>query len=432
MITQTEETTKKTKDDVSKAAIMAWWSNWEFSGMFAQSFIKGTGTGKSKDGILIAKQIYERYKNSGTEFKPLLLVNSTNLRDNGWKAEFIKWGEEELYNLFTVECYQTVYKWRDTEWSFVLADEGDFSLTEEYSKFYINNKYDCLLLLTATVSEDKKALLDIIAPVTFRYSTQQAQQDGVLNKSVFVQVNFDLDNKDKYVEVKRGKNMFFFTEQQHYAYIEGQFRKQQILCNTLKSRSHRHELGLIVMDAKTLSTHEKELSWAEKKAQMIATQRMNLLFNLKSSRLATQQVVKRILQKSGTKVLIFSKRTEQIDKLCKYTYHSNSPDNSSVSAFNGDDTRVLGVVDAMNRGVNLVGVTHIVKESYNGSSTDFQQQHGRGTRLSPDDTMMFIAMVPYWSDGGVRTATQAETWFTKMTADFDLSGLKTIELSALS
>ena len=54
------------------------------------------------------------------------------------------------------------------------------------------------------------------------------------------------------------------------------------------------------------------------------------------------------------------------------------------------------VCKKLNRGVNLQGVNYLIKESFDGSETDFQQQHGRLMRLKPDEVAKIIVLVPYY------------------------------------
>jgi len=80
----------------------------------ANTLIVGTGGGKSKIAIDIIR-----------ELKPasiLLLTNSETLRDVNWKAEFEKFGAMDYWEKTTSECYQTVYKWKDTSYDLVIAD----------------------------------------------------------------------------------------------------------------------------------------------------------------------------------------------------------------------------------------------------------------------------------------------------------------------
>jgi superfamily II DNA or RNA helicase len=93
------------------------------------------------------------------------------------------------YNL-QFQCYQTVYKWKNIDIGLVIADEIHNSLSKEYSNFYLNNNYDAIVGLSATVDRkteyiidgsivNKGMLLDSIAPVCFKYTLAQSKEDGV-------------------------------------------------------------------------------------------------------------------------------------------------------------------------------------------------------------------------------------------------------------
>jgi superfamily II DNA or RNA helicase len=147
------------------------------------------------------------------------------------------------------------------------------------------------------------------------------------------------------------------------------------------------------------------------------------------------------LKKDKSKVLVFSKLTKQIDQICEHTYHSkNKTGNQNIARLNMGEIRVLGVCDALNRGANLIGVDHIIEESYHSSETDFQQRHGRGVRLPINETLHFIILIP-WTEvreeettNGVKRLvwkkkpTQAAKWVENMSQRFDLGEVVTIDM----
>ena len=183
------------------------------------SLILGTGTGKSKVAIDILKQLF---LDETLCYSPriLLLTNSTDLRDNNWKAEFIKWGALDIWDIITSECYQTVYKWGNTQWDLVIADEIDFALTDAYQDFFHNNTCDMILGLTGFVDNSKQLLLSQIAPILMEYSTQDAQDAGILNSTqvVFVKYNLSRNPKDITVKFKKNGVETTFTQSENDAY----------------------------------------------------------------------------------------------------------------------------------------------------------------------------------------------------------------------
>ena len=108
------------------------------------TIIVGTGVGKARITMLILNRLYE-LNDLNSESRILLLSNSETLRDTNWKDDFAKWGLSWMWDKVTSECYQTVYKWKDTQWDLVISDEIDFCFTDEYHKFFLNNQYSMLL-----------------------------------------------------------------------------------------------------------------------------------------------------------------------------------------------------------------------------------------------------------------------------------------------
>lgn len=401
----------------------------------------GTGLGKSKIAIELVKEELENVPvlpepRDGTV---LILVDSERMRDTDWIEQCNKFGLN--LGLVQIECYQTVYKWIDKYFYAVIADEWDFSLTEEYSKFYFNNHYTMLVAMTAYVDERKWELRDKIAPVCFKYSTQEGQRAGMLNKTKFYQVNFDLRQvKDIKVEMKKGGS-FMQSETQAYLYPDQKFNENLIaLTSTRKKLMKAEILGEETEElAKKVQNHE----WGFK---MFARKRQEVLHSLTSSKLVAQALITKIHEEPGNKILVFSKLTEQIDKITEHTYHGKNKNKkeeaSKIDLLSAGSINTLGVCESITRGVNLVGVNVLIMESYIGGRTGFQQKHGRGVRLEVDDLMSYFILVPHVWDrlkkvneetgrvtyDWIRRPTQAYHWFKEMTSEFDMTDLKIIEM----
>lgn len=392
--------------------------------------LMGTGIGKSKVAIDIIEELKMLEPDAGLNLSDsvLLLVSSERLRDNDWKENFKKFGAN--WNIIVPECYQTAYKWSGKHFKCVIADEFDFALTEQYSRFFFNNTIEVLIALTAYMPEHKRELADSIAPVCFRESTQEAQEKGLLNKTRFIQVNFDLSHERNIKVKKKDGNFFYQTENGYYLYYEEAIQKAIIEKSILQGKANKNDLLNIDNSEiiKKLEKNEFQLSYLIRK-------RKELLHTLISSQKVTQNLIKAILEQNSTnKILVLSKLTEQIDKITANTFHSKNK-GTAINLFDENITRVLGVCEILNRGVNLKGVSHIVKESYVGSDTDFQQQHGRGVRLDPSETMTFIVLLPhFWIRVAVvddknnlikyewvRRPTQAKRWLEDMVEGFNYS-----------
>ena len=394
------------------------------------SLILGTGTGKSKVAIDILKQLFldETLCYSS---KILLLTNSTDLRDNNWKAEFVKWDALDIWDVITSECYQTVYKWGNTQWDLVISDEIDFALTEVYGTFFQNNECDMILGLTGFVDESKQVLLNTVAPVLMEYSTQDAQDAGILNSTQVVFVRYNLSTEKtkevKYKDKVTGQEKTFKqSESEAYEYIETQ-------CNISWGQMQKLQKELENADAFSASTSviRQDLGKARMKNRRATTDRKKLLFSGVASCIVAKALREKILASPNNKLLTFSMRTEQGAKISSNTYNgTNKKDNTALTDLSAGTIRDLAVCKAIDRGTNLVGVNNEVFESYEGSETSFNQRHGRGCRLLPDQKMYLYIMLPYYFKkvknaegsgyGYKQEPTQMVKWAENMLASFKL------------
>lgn len=413
------------REEIQKEALDAWIGN-DCNG----ALILGTGVGKTKIAIDAIRYHIINYHPEGQwngDVRILWLTNSERLRDIDTRADFEKWEAEDLLQYVEFQCIQTAYKYNQTKWDLVVADEGDFMLTEEYFKFFTNNSYFQLLFLTATVDKTKQEMLDSLCKTVYTYTTTQAQDDGILNKSTITFAKYMLDDKDKYIPTKgKNKSVFYQTENECYSYLEKRCIAELLKYNTTKSL---YDGAVLVSNQSDIIRFEKQLKTCQATHKFWTTKRANFLWELKKSvRVAQVMILSTIKENKTNKCLVFSKRTEQVEKIVKVTYHAkNKKDNTALEDLSSSKTRVVGVVQAVNRGVNINGLTHLIFESYDGSSTSFQQRHGRGTRLGVDDVMNAYILVPYYKDkDGKVKPTQAYKWAKDMTADF--TNIKEIEV----
>lgn len=379
--------------------------------------VLGTGGGKSKVAIDLLKKVDPP--------TVLLLTNSELLRDENWKKEFEKF--EYPWAKVTSECYQTAYKWEGKHFDFVIADELDF-IAEEYAKFFFNNTYDNLLGLTGFITDEKLPLIEKIAPVCFQVSTQQLQDKGMLNKSEFIFIHYPLSKAKTIQQKKKDGGMFFVSENDQYRYFDKEFQKALIVKSALEKK-----YNLIGVSPET----QKDWVAADWKFKIMAAKRKSILNNLESSVSLVKNLVELIHRKEGNKILIFSALTKQCDKLPNPFHGKNAEDFSGLERLNSGEIKTMSVCKKLNRGANLVGVNFIVKESFDGSETDFQQTHGRLMRLDPSQTGYYIILVPYFEDmvrtenGAFRRVllpTQVSKWAARMSSSFDMSNSRVITL----
>jgi len=399
----------KTREQIQLEALQALRKN-NYIGTICLS----TGSGKSKVAIDCIKE--EGFKN--------ILITSprTNLKDN-WKKELEKWciryvgadnwvDDDNFRNIYiSIENIQTCYKWpleKIDEFDLIIADEIHTIVTPEYGNLLINAaELDIRVIgLTATPDKDKiekQDFYDSFCPIVYEY--YDSADDGIINKRQYITVKYPLTDDYK-VLAGTTKKPFITGELTQYKYLTDNLRKgQQLMASTGSS---------------DWFTDAADWFWngngnlEQKTAARIYLQaikfRKEFLWNLSSSAdIALKLKEKIFATQSNNKILFFSELTKQADKLTPYTVHSKKDAETNsrlIEMFNKGEITELGSCNSLTLGLNLVGATHAIIESFNSSDVVFQQKAGRTDRLSVDDVATILFVVP--------EGTQAEEWYRKI------------------
>lgn len=385
------------------------------------TIVLATGGGKSKVAIDLLKEM-----DLSEEDQILLLTNATPLRDHNWKVEFEKFGYD--WNRVTSECYQTTKSWTGKHFKVCIADEIDF-IAEGYAKVFENNTFDKIIGLTGFITEEKEEFLQSYAPVCFKAPTSQLQEAGALNKSKFIFIKFPLSIK-KSIEKKTKKGgTFKVSENDEYRYWDKEFQLSMIA-----KASTERKLSLLGEHFENDDSWKK-LDW---KMKISSSKRKSVLHNSENSAALTNKLISLIHGEEGNKILVFSSLTKQCNKFPN-PFHGALEDKNSplLDRLNRGEINTLSSVKKISRGVNLEGVNWIIKESYDSSEVDFQQQHGRGLRLKPDQVLTVIVLLPFYEDmvkiesGAFRREklpTQATRWAEKMMKSMSIEENKVITL----
>lgn len=358
------------RDKILKEALDAYQKN-KYNGVV----LLPTGTGKGRLMVELAKIL-----------KPesiLYLSNSTQLRDKMFIDELHKWDGAHLLKIMDRECYQTVYKWRNRKYDLVLADEFDAALTDKYSEVFKYNTFKYKVLVSATLDDDKRIKAKRIAPIIYEKKTEELIDEQVLNKIQFYFINYDLSGAE------------------NKGYLEYNERFKTLL--------NKPQNGL-----------------TKQQLERVQIQRKQFLSSLKSSAEVTKWLVDKLMPKQQ-KILIFCGLSEQADKVCKNSYHSNNDNEQALIDFQTGKEKIISVVDKITRGVNIQDVRNIIFESTGRSKTKITQRIGRGLRLRADETLNVFFLVPYFKHPFYgKKATVVQDWILASTKDMNIANAKSI------
>ena len=130
-----------------------------------------TGGGKTKCGI-------EYIVKEGAR-EVLWAVPTEELRDDTVPAEFEKWGHKKFMDDSVDRmCYASLHKIMGRHYDYVVLDEANL-ITELRSEFFLNNKVDKILSLTATTPEDEEKQDILYGFLKMKVVYELSLEDGV-------------------------------------------------------------------------------------------------------------------------------------------------------------------------------------------------------------------------------------------------------------
>lgn len=312
------------------------------------ALIASVGFGKGKVMVDLAQELIDLKK-----IKSVLYVcDNRRLRDSetdGFPQEIEKWGGPRLKRMTRLECYQTTCKWENEEFDLLLADEADFAMTPVYSNLFFRNKFKYKILVTGTLSPSKRKLLKEIVPIAFKLDTIQAEKLGIVNKTNYYLYNYPMSEEES-------------SEYQRLTRLIG------IKMNEDDENGTRFFVG----------------------------QRREFLFNLNSSYKHCRRLMRWLWEKDKkTRLVVFAQRTEQADRLCRWSFHGKNEKNDNLAKFQSGDISAISVVSKIKRGINLKNANTAIFESLDGSTTEFEQRGGRMKRLPQSQVAKIIFLVPW-------------------------------------
>lgn len=346
-----------------------------------------TRFGKSKLAIDLINHICDRvYRNDESPTSVLILVAKT-VHKQTWANEIEKWGGVKT-DYVTIECYESLKKYKGTYFDIVIADEmqhlSDARL-EILDTLHINEAF---IGLSATIKRDMRDyFIDNYDATIIKCGLREAVEDGVLPEPTVYLLPLSLDNTKYLYKTKRFGRTAVLTQRGYYESISSlvQWYKNKFF----NSRNER-------IKNLWLSTAGKRLKWlAEQKEALV----LSLLDKFKNY-----------------KTLTFCSSIEQSERLGKYNITSKNKDSiKNLEMFNNNKIKHITACNILNEGVNLTNCRIGIFCNLNSSEIVVKQRVGRILRhKSP------IIILPYFKD------TREEELIEKMTEEYSKDSIKVI------
>ncbi len=332
------------------------------------------GVGKT----LIGLKYINHFQGVNTRKLRVLIVAPKLSIFDTWKDDATKFNIDITNADFTT--YLSLTKHNPYDYDLVVLDEVHNILDSHLP--FLETYTGRILGLTGTPprhkNSEKGKLVDKYCPVVFKYITDEAVEDDILNdyRIIVHKMSLSTDNTIP-VEVKDKK--FFTSELKNYNYW----------CQR-------------VYDATS-----------PKQRQIASIMRMKALMGFKTK----EDYAKKLLNEIEDKCIVFANTQDQADRLCKHSVHSSNPDaEHNLEKFKKGKIEKLSCVLQLNEGVNIPELrAGIIMHAY-GNERKSAQRIGRLLRLNPDETA--IVHILCYKD------TVDETWVTEALRDLDSTKIK--------
>lgn len=327
------------------------------------------GVGKTLIGLRYIQHFQEKNMN---RLKVLVVAPKLSIFES-WKNDAEKF--EISIDKVEFTTYLSINKHNPHLYDLVVLDECHSLLYSHHTFLAVYSGR--ILGLTGTPprfnKSEKGEMVNTYCPVKYKYITDEAVEDQILNDyRIYVHMMY-LDNR-KNLPMKAGGKSWTTSETAVYDYW-----------------SRR------VMEAAT------------PKSKMMATiMRMKKLMEFKSK----EEYAKKLLQNTTEKCILFANTIEQARNICEHTYDSKNPDSiTNLEMFGKGDITKLSCVLQLSEGINIPNLKEgIIMHSY-GNERKSSQRIGRLMRLNPKETST-IHILCY-------AGTTDERWVRDALADYD-------------
>ena len=280
--------------------------------------------------------------------KFLIIVPKLSVIDT-WKKECVKFNKEYLINKLTFVTYRSLNKYSDIANEFLSIYFDEIHNIKYSHKIFLDKYRGRILGLTGSPPKRKKSekdnMISSYAPIVFKYITDEAIDDKILNDYRIYCHPVLLSRENDIMMTKKNGGYFYTSELKQYNYYN----------NLINKYPDNFKLRLL-MSAQLLKFRSKEVK------------------------------VKQLLNLIKDKTLIFANDTAQANRLSKHVYHSKNNNNQeNLELFKNGDIQVLAL-ESIKRRINIPNLkASIIIHSY-ASEYVTSQRIGRCLRLPVNET----------------------------------------------
>lgn len=364
----------------------------------------GTGTGKSRVGIRTIRAL------KGMGAGRILLLVAEDAHKNNWRNEFVSaLGEEEgnaLYKSIVVECYQSLHKYDNTSWDYIIADEAHHLRSELRRENISNIRANYVLCLSATMSDrgDGEELLRTLDETfgkfdNMEFSTQDSINSGIIPKPVVHVHVLPLEEISPIQTVdiawggKNGRKEYDCDVQTYRNYkkerafmgnalfhVSGTAKETyNIICEEIDGlRKEVDAADANIKNSVNVATWEKRREIYRNRLVNMGGIRKTLLGESKT--LFVRNLIRRI---GDRRIICFCTNVEQGESLggdFSVNATKKKTNDDIILGFNKKEHRQLFAVGMLREGQNLEGIEEGIIVQLGGKERTFIQEFGRVLR----------------------------------------------------
>lgn len=365
-----------------------------------------TGAGKSRVAILSLKKLADQGKN-----RFLMFVCETAHKNN-WRREFIDvLGENQgtkLWNMMTVECYNSIHKYEWTNWECIVCDEAHHLRSDKRLDMLSTIQGKHMLCLSATLNEsgDGDKLENILEETFGKFervnlSLQDAINNDILSKPRILVHILPLDqiSGEFTVEVNWGFTKPEWVQECGYAEamklidgkLNGRIRNKRlsVRCTAREGYELLDRMFRITKDEylsgdetedETKDRSEGRSEWKKNEMLQYGMKRKLHLGNCKT-RFVKSLIDKRL---NGQRFICFCNDIEQAKALGNDSFICSDRNKKTnlgiIDEFNEGKLDSIYAVGMIQEGANLKGIEAGVIVQLGGKERNFIQKFGRAMR----------------------------------------------------